>query len=119
LKKCLDSSRNLSNKLTRLEVEGNNPIKSNQEGGPRNPNQFRRPFNPQLCEGKEGMKTNLFNHLFRNNNDNNLLDDVGDEEYVDFQEEMHLLQDETSVIHLTQTNYEKSLVLNNIIWIKT
>jgi hypothetical protein len=40
--------RNLSNKLSGFEVEGNNANKYPQEGGLRNPNQFIRPFNPQM-----------------------------------------------------------------------
>jgi hypothetical protein len=57
--------KNLSNKMTRLEVEGNNPIKENQDGGPRNPNQFKRLLTHILSVGKEEMKTNLFNYLLK------------------------------------------------------
>jgi hypothetical protein len=40
--------RNMTNKMSRFEMENGNANKVPQEGGVRNPNQFRRPFNPQL-----------------------------------------------------------------------
>ena len=40
--------RVLSNKLTRLEVDGNNGNKNHQGMGHRNPNKYRGNFNPQI-----------------------------------------------------------------------
>ena len=41
--------KDLSNKLTRLEMEGSNPLKYHQGEVPRNPNQYRSPFNHKSC----------------------------------------------------------------------
>ena len=38
--------RGMSNKLTRLKVEGNNANKNPQGSGQRNPNQYKISFNP-------------------------------------------------------------------------
>jgi hypothetical protein len=40
--------RNLTNKMSRFDMENGNSNKFPQEGGVRNPNKFRRPFNPQF-----------------------------------------------------------------------
>jgi hypothetical protein len=45
----------------------------------------------------------------KTNNDNNLVEEVMDEEYVEYTEEVHLLQDENNAMHLTQNDYEYSL----------
>lgn len=37
----------LTSKLAKLEMEGKNIACPTREGGNRNPNQYRRPFNPQ------------------------------------------------------------------------
>jgi hypothetical protein len=39
--------RNLTNKMSRFAMENGN-VNKDPQGGVRNPNQFRRPFNPQL-----------------------------------------------------------------------
>jgi hypothetical protein len=83
--------------------------KSPQEGGMRNPNQFKRPFNPQMMRRERRNEEQPIQPLVKTNNDNNLIEDMMDEEYVDFQEEIHLLQDDNDVIHLTQNDYENSL----------
>ena len=44
--------RNLSNKMDRLEDGRNNPPRHFQEGGVRNEDKYRRPFNPQLFKEK-------------------------------------------------------------------
>lgn len=49
----------------------------------------------------------------KNNNDNNVVEDFGGEEYTDFQEEMHLIQDNQEAMHLTQHDYDKSLNVNS------
>jgi hypothetical protein len=76
---------------------------------PRNPNQFRRPFNPQILRRERRNEEQPIQPPIINNNDNNLIEDMVDEEYVDFQEEIHLLQDDNDAIHLTQNDYENSL----------
>jgi hypothetical protein len=45
----------------------------------------------------------------KNNNENNVVEDLGAEEFSYFQEEMHLIQDSHEAMHLTQHDYERSL----------
>jgi hypothetical protein len=44
--------RNMTNKISIFEMENDNANKFTHERGLRNPNQFRRPFNPQLVRRK-------------------------------------------------------------------
>jgi hypothetical protein len=41
----------------------------------------------------------------KTNNDKNIVEELVDEEYDEYTEEMHLLQDENDSIHLTQNDY--------------
>jgi hypothetical protein len=75
----------------------------------RNPNQFRRPFNPQLMRRERRNDEQPIQPLVKTNNENNLVEEVMDEEYVKYIEEVHLLQDENNSMHLTQNDYEDSL----------
>jgi hypothetical protein len=76
--------RNLTNKMSRFEIENNNANKSPQEGGMRNPNQFRRPFNPQLMRRERRNEEQPIQPPVKTNNDNNLVEEVMDEEYVEY-----------------------------------
>ena len=40
--------RNMTNKISRFEMENDNSNKDTHDRGLRNPNQFRRPFNPHV-----------------------------------------------------------------------
>lgn len=53
--------RNLSNKIIRLEVKGQAPGRF-QSTAPRNPNTFRRPFNPHSLPATEDVKSSQCNH---------------------------------------------------------
>ena len=101
--------RNLTNKLSRFEFEGKNTKTSPHEGGLRNHNQFRRPFNPQIMRRERRIEEYPIQTLVKTNNDNNLIEDKMNEEYFDFQEKIHLLQDGNDAIHLTQNDYENSI----------
>jgi hypothetical protein len=101
--------RNLSNKLSRFEFEGKNTKTSPHEGGLRNHNQFRRPFNPQIMRRERRIEEYPIQTLVKTNNDNNLIEDRMDEEYVYFQEKIQLLQDGNDFIHMTQNDYENSI----------
>jgi hypothetical protein len=43
------------------------------------------------------------------NNENNLVEEVLDEEYVEYIKEVQLLQEENNAMHLTQIEYDDSL----------
>jgi len=74
--------RNLSNNMDRFEINNNNENKSPQEGGVRNPNQFKRHFNPQLMRKEIRNEEQTIQPPVKNNNDNNLVEEWMDEEYV-------------------------------------
>jgi hypothetical protein len=84
---------NLSNKLSRLETKGIPPHNPPNEEGMRNPNQFRRPFNPQIFKRVRRNDEHPLIPPIKNNNENNVVDYLGGEESIDFQEEMNLIQD--------------------------
>jgi hypothetical protein len=84
--------RNLSNKISRYEIENTNANKYPQEGGMRNHNQFRKPFNPQLMRKERRNGEQPSQPPERTNNDNNLVEEVIDEKYVDYPKEFHLLE---------------------------
>jgi hypothetical protein len=48
----------------------------------RNPNQFRRPFNPQLMRRERRNEEQPIQPPVRPNNENNLVEEAMDEEYV-------------------------------------
>jgi len=100
---------NLTNKMSRFEIENNNANKAPREGGMINPNQFRGPFNPQLMKRERRNEEQPIQPLVKTNNDNNLVEEVMDEEYIEYTEEVHLLKDENNAIHITQNDYESSL----------
>jgi hypothetical protein len=50
--------RNLTNKMSRFKMENGNTKKTSQEGGERNPNHFRIPFNPLLTRREMRYKEN-------------------------------------------------------------
>jgi hypothetical protein len=74
--------RNLSNKMSIFEIENKNENKYPQEGGVRNPNQFKRHFNPQLMRKERRNEEQTIQPPVKNNNDNNLVEEWMDEEYV-------------------------------------
>jgi hypothetical protein len=49
------------------------------------------------------------------NNENNLVEEVLYEEYVEYIEKVHLLQEENNAMHMTETKYEDSLNLKKYI----
>jgi hypothetical protein len=75
----------------------------------RNPNQFRRPFNPQLMRRERRNDEQPIQPPVRTNDENNMVEEETDEGYVDNLEEIHLLQEENNTMHLTQDDYEDSL----------
>jgi hypothetical protein len=83
----------LSNKLSKLDTEGSLPNKPQNEEGHRNPKQFRRPFNPQIFKRDRRNEEHPLIPPMKNNNENNVVDDLGDKEVTNFQEEFHLIQD--------------------------
>jgi hypothetical protein len=103
--------RNLTNKMSIFEIEHRNTNRSPQEGGIRNPNpnQFRRPPNPQLMRRERRNEEQPIHPPVKTNNDNNFIEEVVDESYDEYTEEIHLLQDDNDAIHLTQNDYEESL----------
>jgi hypothetical protein len=95
--------------MSRFDIEGKNINKYPQEGGVRNSNQFIRPFNPQIMRRERRIEEKLIQPPIKTNNDNNLVEYVMNEEYVDYQDKIHLLQDENDSIHLIQNDYENFL----------
>jgi hypothetical protein len=91
-----------------LKLEGIPPNKPPNDEGQRNPNQFRRPFNPQMFRRDRRNEEQPLRPPVKNNNENNVVDDLGGEEGTNFQEELHLIQDSQEAIHLTQCDYERS-----------
>jgi hypothetical protein len=57
----------------------------------RNPNQFRRPLNPHLFRRDRRNDEQPLIPPINNNNEKNVVDDLGGEESIDFQEEFHLI----------------------------
>jgi hypothetical protein len=94
--------RNLKNKMSRFEMENGNSNKVPQEGGVRNPNQFRRHSNPQLMGRERINDEQPIQPPVRVNNENNLIEEETNEGYVETPEEMCLLQGEHNTINLTQ-----------------
>jgi hypothetical protein len=82
-----------------------------QEGGiiNPNPNQFIRPPKPQLMRRKRINEEQPIHPPLKTNNDNNFIEEVVDESYDEYTEEIQLLQDDNYAIHLTQNDYEESL----------
>jgi hypothetical protein len=83
---------NLSNKFSRLETKGSPPNTPPNEEGPRNPNQFRRPFSLQMFRRDRKNEEYRLIPPVKKKNENNVVEDLGGEEYTYFQEEMHLIQ---------------------------
>lgn len=83
--------KNLSNKLRRLETGGSPPHKPPKKESMRNPNQFRRPLNPHLFRRDRRNDEQPLIPPINNNNEKNVVDDLGGEESIDFQEELHLI----------------------------
>jgi hypothetical protein len=82
--------RNMTNKMSRFEMENGNANKSPQEGGVRNPNQFRRPFNPQLMRRERRNDEQPIHPPCPTNDQNNLVEEETDEGYIDNPEDIHL-----------------------------
>ena len=103
--------QNLSNKITRLEVEGQTPGRF-QPTTPKNPNTFRRPFNPQILPRdrrpeEQPMQSPVWRNLGKK------LEDAYEEDTQELnQEEMHWLNDNDEGIHLTRDEYSQSI--NNL-----
>jgi ribonuclease HI len=102
--------KTLTSEMARLKMETKQPSRPTQEGGYKNPNQFRRPNNvPQI-----------FPRERRNQEDqkvlppfqNNAVEEV--EEIDDTEEDstVHLNDTELPPTHLTQQDYEDALILN-------
>jgi hypothetical protein len=103
--------RNLTKKMSRFEIEHRNAHISPQEGGIRNPNpnKFRRPPDPKLMRRERRNEQQPLHPPVKTNNDNNFIEEVVDEGYDEYTEEIHLLQDDNDSIHVTQNDYEGSL----------
>jgi hypothetical protein len=102
--------KDLTSEMEILKMEQKQPSRPAQEGGYRNQNQFRKPNNaPQILprERKNQEDQNVL-PPFQNNA-------VDEEEYEDDTEDdpaVHLNDSETSPIHVTQQDYEDTLVSN-------
>ena len=75
--------RNMRNKTSRFEIDHRNTNRSPQEGGISNPNpnQFRRPPNPQLTRRERRNEEQTIHPPVKSNIDNNFIEEVVDEGY--------------------------------------
>jgi hypothetical protein len=77
----------------------------------RNPNQFRRPFNPpQVLQRERRNEDQPIQAPIKNEN---LVDNLVEEEFEDIDEEMNMMEGDLSDMHVTQDEYEKSLSFNS------
>jgi hypothetical protein len=91
--------RNLTNKMSRFKIENRNVNKSPQEGGIINPKptQFIILPNPQLMRRDRRNEEQPLHPPVKKNNDNNFIEELVDEGYDEYIEEIHLLQDDIDV----------------------
>ena len=66
--------KGISNKLTRLKVEGHNSNRAPLGGIQRNPNQYQIPFNPRIMNRERINKNQPIQSSVRENNNNNFAD---------------------------------------------
>jgi hypothetical protein len=71
--------RNVTNKMSRFEMENSNANKVPQEGGMRNHNHFRIPFNPQLMRRERKNEEQPIQAPIKTNNENNMVEEVMDD----------------------------------------
>jgi hypothetical protein len=102
--------KTLTYDMARLKMKQNHPSRPSQEGGYRNPNQFRRPNNvPQILPRE--MK-NQEDQKVLPPFQNNVVDELEEEDDTEYDPTVHLNDSESSPIHLTQQDYEYALILN-------
>ena len=100
--------KNLSAKISRLEMENGNQNKPIQDNDNKNPNQFRRTFNPQILN-RERINEDIPIHALVRPNEA-IIYVPPDEEYIGLLEGMNLLCDDNQMIHLTENKYEAFLL---------
>ena len=93
--------RGLSNKLARIDIEGNNQNRNPQSMGQRNPNYFRIPFNPQILN-RDRRKEYLpiQPHVIPNDADH-IIYFPPYEEFIKPHEGINWLNDDNQIIHIT------------------
>ena len=103
--------KTLTSKMAKLKMETKHPRRPTQEGGYKNPNQFRRPNNvPQF-----------FPRERRNQEDqrvlppfqNNAVEEVEEIDDIEEDSTVHLHDTELPPTHVTQHEYEYYLILNH------
>jgi hypothetical protein len=102
--------KTLTSEMARLKMEQKQPNRPTQEGGYRNPNQFRRPNNvPQILprERRNQEDQKVFPPF-----QNNAVEEVEEEDDTEDDPAVHLNDSESSPTHLTQHDYEDALILN-------
>jgi hypothetical protein len=102
--------KTLTSEMARLKIEQKQPSRPAQEGGYRNPNQFRRPNNvPQILprERKNQDDQNVLPPF-----QNNAVDEEEDEDDTEEDPAVHLNDSESSPLHVTQQDYEDALIAN-------
>lgn len=103
--------RNLSNKITRLEVEGQT-LGIFQPATPMKPNMFRRPYSPQILPHDRRPEEQSMQPPVKRNLEN-ILEEAYEEDTQELnQEEMHWLNDNGEDLHLTRDEYSRSI--NNL-----
>jgi hypothetical protein len=75
----------------------------------RNPNKFRRPFNPQFMRREWRNEEKIIQPHVQTNDQNNLVEEEIDAGYVDNPKYWHLLHEGNNTMQLIQNDYEDSL----------
>jgi hypothetical protein len=102
--------KTLTSEMARLNMEQKQPNRPAQEGGYRNPNQFRRPNNvPQILPRE---RKNQDDQKVLPPFQNNAVDDEEDNDGVEEDSAVHLNDSESSPLHVTQQEYEDTLITN-------
>jgi hypothetical protein len=100
----------LTSEMARLKMEQKQPSRPAQEGGYRNPNQFRRPNNvPQILPRE---RKNQDDQKVLPPFQNNAVDEEEDEDDTEEDPAVHLNDSESSPLHVTQQDYEDALIAN-------
>jgi hypothetical protein len=102
--------KTLTSEMARLKMEQKQPNRPAQEGGYRNPNQFRRPNNiPQILprERKNQDDQKVLPPL-----QNNAVDEEEDNDGTKEDSAVHLTDSESVPLHVTQQEYEDTLIAN-------
>jgi len=95
--------KDLSNKMVIMETKRRRPNNTN-------PNQFRRPFNPpQLLQRERWTEDQPIQAPLKNDN---MIDDSVKEEFEELDEEVNMIEGDTSYLHLTQDESKKYLSFN-------